>query len=397
MSPAKRRSVAILILALLFAAACNRPGSVATPTLSGVDSINTAAALTVVARLTQVGGDPATPVGETPLSLTPNPPTETTASPPTAGATVTPGPGGEACDRVRFLQDVTYPDDTPVAPGQSFIKTWRLENAGTCTWTTGYDLVFTGGEQMGAPASVPLEASVAPGETVDVSVTLTAPEAPGTHTGTWKMRNEEDQVFGIGPENEAFFVQVLVREGGGDGDDEESGSPDTGLVFDFLVKAPAASWFSRSGGGQPASLAFDGAESDANGAVKFLTEIPLETGADSGKLLLMIPRNEGGGLVYGFFEPFTVRSGDTFLARIGFVIPSGACQGGVFLFQLVYREGDDIGELGEWRESCDGRLSPIEVDLSALRGRTVELGLVVRAGDSFSGDWPIWSSPRIER
>jgi len=396
MSPAKRRFVAILILALLFAAACNRPGSVATPTLSGVDSINTAAALTVVARLTQVGGDPATPVGETPLSLTPSAPTQTTGTPPAAGATVTPAPSGEACDRVRFLQDVTYPDDTPVAPGQTFIKTWRLENAGTCTWTTGYDLVFTGGEQMGAPASVPLETSVAPGATVDVSVPLTAPQAAGTHTGTWKLRNEEDQVFGIGPENEPFFVQIVVREGGG-GDEGGSGRPDSGLVFDFLVKAPAAAWFSRSSGGEPASLAFDGAESDPNGTVKFISGIPLETGADSGKLLLMIPRNEGGGLVYGFFEPFTVRSGDTFRARIGFVIPSGACKGGPYLFQLVYREGDDIGELGEWREACDGRLSPVEVDLSPLRGRTVELGLVVRAVDSFSGDWPIWSSPRIER
>src|SRR5690606_35331437 len=120
-----------------------------------------------------------------------------------------------------------YPDDTPVAPGQTFIKTWRLENAATCTWTTGYDQVFTGGESMGAPASVPLETSVAPGATVDVSVTLTAPQAAGTHTGTWKLRNEEDQVFGIGPENEPFFVQIVVREGGG-GDEGGSGRPDSG-------------------------------------------------------------------------------------------------------------------------------------------------------------------------
>lgn len=401
MSSAYRRSVLFLILALLLVSACNRPGSVATPTLTGVESINTAAALTVVARLTQVSGAPATLAGETPFSLTPAPTSASTAlasEQPSPGATVTPAPGGEsACDRVRFVQDVTYPDDTLVAPGQTFIKTWRLENAGSCNWTTGYELVFTGGEQMGAPSTVPLPAGAAPGETLDVSITLTAPQAAGTHTGNWKLRNEEDQVFGIGAENEPFYVQIQVSEGGGAGDQGGQQAPDSGLVYDFLVKAQTAEWFSQSSGGSPVALAFGGAENDPNGTVKYASGVPLETGAEAGKLLLMIPKNEPDGIVYGFFEAFTVRNGDHFLARIGFLALSGACTGGQSLFQLVYREGDDINELGEWSESCDGRLAPIEIDLSPLRGKTIQLGLVVRAGETFAADWAIWSSPRIER
>jgi hypothetical protein len=301
---------------------------------------------------------------------------------------------------VRFVQDVTYPDDTPVAPGQTFIKTWRLENAGTCTWTTGYELVFTGGEQMGAPASTALPADVAPAGTIDVSVTLTAPSAAGTHTGDWKLRNEEDQVFGIGPENEPFYVQIQVTEGaasGGGTATAGSSVPDSGLVFDFLVKAPTAEWMSGSGSGNRAPLGFGGAENDPNGAAKFMTDVPLETGANSGKLLLTVPKNEPDGLVYGIFEPFTVRRGDHFLARVGFMVPSGACQGGEAIFQVVYREDSDINELGEWRESCNGRLTVIDIDLSELRGRTVQFGLVVRAGDSAAGDLAIWNSPRIER
>lgn len=38
--------------------------------------------------------------------------------------------------------DVTIPDDTVMTPGQPFSKTWRLENAGSCTWTRQYAVTF---------------------------------------------------------------------------------------------------------------------------------------------------------------------------------------------------------------------------------------------------------------
>ncbi|KPJ88324.1 MAG: hypothetical protein AMJ53_16980, partial [Gammaproteobacteria bacterium SG8_11] len=56
------------------------------------------------------------------------------------------------CDLAGFITDVTVPDGAEADPGQHFTKTWRLQNNGGCTWTSGYDVVFTSGDQMGAPA-----------------------------------------------------------------------------------------------------------------------------------------------------------------------------------------------------------------------------------------------------
>ena len=90
----------------------------------------------------------------------------------------------QACtDRAQFISDVTVPDGTRFNPGATFTKTWRLRNIGTCTWTTGYSMVFNSGNQMGGPASVPMPSSVAPGQNVDVSVNLTAPNTAGHYIG----------------------------------------------------------------------------------------------------------------------------------------------------------------------------------------------------------------------
>jgi hypothetical protein len=49
---------------------------------------------------------------------------------------------------------------------------------------------------MGAPASAPVtNGEVEPGEEVDVSVSMTAPEETGEYEGFWKLRNQAGQVF----------------------------------------------------------------------------------------------------------------------------------------------------------------------------------------------------------
>ena len=50
-------------------------------------------------------------------------------------------------------------------------------------------LVFTGGESMGGPAVQSLVGNVNTGQTVDLSVALTAPATNGSHTGSWALRN----------------------------------------------------------------------------------------------------------------------------------------------------------------------------------------------------------------
>ncbi len=132
-----------------------------------------------------------TPLPPTPVPPTPIPPTPTASIP---------------CDWMSFVADVTVPDGTTYAPVTTFVKTWRLKNIGTCTWTPSYSLVFVSGDQMGGPSSISLPGNVPPGYTVDVSVALTAPTAGGSYTGYWMLRNAMGSRFGSGPAASGIFL-----------------------------------------------------------------------------------------------------------------------------------------------------------------------------------------------
>jgi hypothetical protein len=100
-----------------------------------------------------------------------------------------------ATDNAHLEAHVTYPDGTVVTAGTRIIKTWRVANSGASAWSAGYALAFVAGNRMNAPDSVPLPAAL-PGETVEVSVPLEAPLAPGPHRSVWRARNPEGQLFG---------------------------------------------------------------------------------------------------------------------------------------------------------------------------------------------------------
>jgi hypothetical protein len=138
-------------------------------------------------------------------------PTDTPEPKPTdtPGPTNTPGASG-CSDDSKFIADVNFPDNTSVAPGQTFAKTWRIQNSGSCTWTTDYQLVRISGEQMGAPQGVSLARDVPPGESYDVSVTFTAPTEPGTHRSRFQLRTPDGALFGARP-----YIQIVVPGGPG--------------------------------------------------------------------------------------------------------------------------------------------------------------------------------------
>jgi hypothetical protein len=127
-------------------------------------------------------------------------------------ATLTPLP----CNWTQFITDINYPDDTEVGLSDHFTKTWQLKNIGSCTWTSGYSLVFDHGDQMGAPAAQQLTAgTVAPGQTINISVDLVSPATPGTYQGYFKLRASDNSIFGIGAHADgAFWVKVKAVAGG---------------------------------------------------------------------------------------------------------------------------------------------------------------------------------------
>lgn len=120
----------------------------------------------------------------------------------------------ECSNEAIFVDDVTIPDGTEFSPGASFSKTWRVRNAGTCSWSPDYALTFVGGDQLGAPATIALSATVNPGESVDLTVPLTAPSAEGSYRGDWKIQNEDGEVFGTGTNGQgSMWFEIIIATG----------------------------------------------------------------------------------------------------------------------------------------------------------------------------------------
>jgi hypothetical protein len=198
----KQIRFAFVILVIVVLVGCNLPKGETTPEPSVAYTL---AAQTVEAELTRVAPTLAPPTFAASPTLMPIP---TTAIPPTPAPTSTPTP--IPCNAAGFAGDVTIPDGTAIAPNQSFTKTWRLKNIGTCTWTSGYQLVFDHSDAMGGPATQTLTTgTVAPGQTIDISVNLKAPAAAGTYKGYWKLRDPSGVLFGLGGGN-AFWVEIKV-------------------------------------------------------------------------------------------------------------------------------------------------------------------------------------------
>ncbi|MBW7881037.1 MAG: transporter substrate-binding domain-containing protein [Caldilineaceae bacterium] len=107
-------------------------------------------------------------------------------------------------DGMAWESDLSLDDQNMAAPpvmfpGQPFAKSWRIRNSGTCTWDSTYSLAFARGNAPGASmsgAAVPIDDTVAPGESYDVTASLVAPLLPGTYQGFWYLSNADGAPFG---------------------------------------------------------------------------------------------------------------------------------------------------------------------------------------------------------
>jgi hypothetical protein len=105
---------------------------------------------------------------------------------------------------MAFVSDVTVPDNTTMKPGQTFTKTWRVRNNGSCAWESGSKFNFIGGEAMGG-GTLTLDKAVNPGTETELSVAMTAPNASGSHRGNWRMTTAAGANFG----DEVYVIIVV--------------------------------------------------------------------------------------------------------------------------------------------------------------------------------------------
>ena len=392
----KRISIGLLVLLGLLLSACNLT-SVTQPTQPVQNLAFTAVAQTVAVELTKVAmttqlavpSQTATPVPPTatstavPPTNTPLPPTATQV-PPTA--TQIPIP----CDRASFVEDRSYPDNTEVSAGTAFVKTWRLKNTGSCTWNSSYSLVFDSGDAMGAPASLQLTTgTVSPGELIDVSVTLRAPDSTKTYQGYWKLRNGAGVVFGIGSSGQsAFWVKVKVVNATTP-TPVGTTTPEPSGIFDFFAKGPNAIWTNAT-----KRLPWGDPDNDSPGVATSTANYVLEDGKNYSNVLITFPQQINNGLILGLYPTYTVRSGDRFKAIVGL---RQNCTDGKVKFQLKYREAGSDTLVGEWLEACDNMVTTIDKDLNTLAGKTIQFILLVSTEGDWVSDYAAWVNPRIEK
>ena len=207
----KKTSLWILVLLVftLILVAC-APKTPVEPTLDA-NVIFTQAAETVATQLTR------TALSQPTATNTLQPTATRTATNPAPSATLnvvstnsvsvgtsavgtTPNP-----NKMIFVSDVTIPDGQVIPPGSKFVKTWKIRNTGTTTWTANYRVRNWAGERFGAPASFLLGQEVKPNTDVDISIEFTAPLLSGEYLSHWILSDETEANFG-----NTFYVKFIV-------------------------------------------------------------------------------------------------------------------------------------------------------------------------------------------
>ncbi len=264
---------------------------------------------------------------------------------------------------------------------------------------------------MGAASSATFPQNVAIGQTIDISINMTAPSTAGSYRGYWMFKNANGALFGIGSQaNKPWWVDIkvsgaAVTPGGATATPTATTSgptvtpsatatPLANTAYDFASNACAASWHS---GASSSALPCPGTDGDAKGFVLKVSNPVLETGAtDPRPGLLTFPQNIQDGYIQGIYPAFNVQNGDRFQSTINCAQGATTCY---VVFRLDYQTGSDPIKTywGPFLERYEGQFFNVDVDLSALAGKDVKFILTVLAAGSPTGDRALWVGPRIYR
>ncbi len=288
------------------------------------------------------------------------------------------------CNAASFVADVTIPDGTYISPGAPFVKTWRLKNTGTCSWSPSYAVAYYNGERLGYTGPSFIGRYVSPGQTVDVTLNLTAPTAGGTYRGYFKMQNTSGVAFGIGSAAaNAFWVEIRVL-----------GQTTGAVAYDFIQNMCGGLWV-YDGGPIPCPVNYNKL---FYGYVLKLDNPIMENGLPAGAPgLLTVPQNKWNGVIQGIFPLDGILNGDHFQATIGCQYGATSCS---VMYQLDYGSGTGTGFVTIWKfkEQYDGLYYNVDIDLSKLQWvKDPRIVLSVYANGDASGDLPLWVNPRITR
>jgi hypothetical protein len=127
-------------------------------------------------------------------------PTQAVTQPAAVSTTLT----ANCTNDLKFLEDLTIPDNLNLPPGTVIDKEWKVRNTGTCNWGEGYTVQLITGPDLGANSPQALVPARNGSEAV-VRITITAPLEPGGYESQWRAFSPDGQPFG-----EWFSVAILV-------------------------------------------------------------------------------------------------------------------------------------------------------------------------------------------
>jgi hypothetical protein len=112
-----------------------------------------------------------------------------------------------ACtNQLAFQVDLSVPDGSQVAPGETLDKRWEVENSGTCNWDDRYSLRLVAGNELGAKPQMGLYPARS-GTVAPIQILFTAPQEPGPYRSAWQAYGPDGEAFG-----DQIFIDILVNE-----------------------------------------------------------------------------------------------------------------------------------------------------------------------------------------
>ena len=262
---------------------------------------------------------------------------------------------------------------------------------------------------MDALNSINLPVTVAPGQTIDLSIDLIAPSTPGTYKGIWSFEDNTGQQFGLGasasgqvwvqvevvlmptntplslpestPTSEVTIEPTMVIP--------NNAFPSESLAFDFVSEICSAQWLNDN-----VQQACPGTSGETQSTISLVMLPTLEDGSTLINPAIMlspgVTKNES---IQGVYPEYLVQPGDHFRAIAGCEVDSISCSA---LLRVSYQDGSNtISNLWAVGEFYDQKYTQIDIDMSALAGQKVKIILDVTLLNTDLANHVFWASPGI--
>lgn len=257
---------------------------------------------------------------------------------------------------------------------------------------------------MSGPDFIPMPQNVAPGDTVELSLDLTAPAIEGQYKGVWMLEDNRGNRFGLGSSSKGeIWVQIRAVIAPTSVPTEtleplptQTSAPTAIPLFksvpadDLAAQSCAAAWTSNNG-----TLLCPGSAGDTNAIAVITSSLTIEDGTTPGYPAIAVIPGTANGFVTGIYPEYTVQAGDHFRALASCEANATSCS---VLFRVRYQESaNEIVDLWAAGEFYDGQYTTVDVDLSSLTGKNIKLILDVKSLNSGPTDKALWVAPGIYR